>query len=401
MTDDIVMLKEISDRLIDGTSLGFKRYLFPKIDWRNRFICLKGAKGTGKTTMLRQFMIETFGLSESVYYLSFDHLWFTNHSALDLVDTLHKNGITHLFIDEVHHLEHWETVVKNIYDFYPDLHVAYSGSSILRMNSREGDMSRRQICYDLKGLSFREFLSFEGIKDIAPISLEDILSRHREIAAEIVRGIKIVGLFAKYGEYGYYPFYKESPSGYYQRIIECINKVIESDLPIVEDVTPATIRKTKRMLAVLAESCPQEPNMKALYRELETDRNQGLKMLDVLERAELISLLKTEKDKLKRMSAPEKIYCDNVNLMRALVPRADIGTLRETFFVNQLRAAGHTVSSPAKGDFLVDGEWLFEVGGKGKSFDQIKDMPKSYVAYDDVEIGSGNKIPLWLFGFLY
>ena len=124
-------------------------------------------------------------------------------------------------------------------------------------------------------------------------------------------------------------------------------------------------------------------------------------MLDVLERAELISLLKTEKDKLKRMSAPEKIYCDNVNLMRALVPRADIGTLRETFFVNQLRAAGHTVSSPAKGDFLVDGEWLFEVGGKGKSFDQIKDMPKSYVAYDDVEIGSGNKIPLWLFGFLY
>ena len=124
-------------------------------------------------------------------------------------------------------------------------------------------------------------------------------------------------------------------------------------------------------------------------------------MLDVLERAELISLLKTEKDKLKRMSAPENIYCDNVNLMRALVPRADIGTLREMFFVNQLRAAGHTVSSPAKGDFLVDGEWLFEVGGKGKSFDQIKDMPKSYVAYDDVEIGSGNKIPLWLFGFLY
>ena len=141
--------------------------------------------------------------------------------------------------------------------------------------------------------------------------------------------------------------------------------------------------------------------MKALYRELETDRNQGLKMLDVLERAELVSLLKTEKDKLKRMSSPEKIYCDNANLMRALVPRADVGTLRETFFVNQLRAAGHTVSSPAKGDFLVDGEWLFEVGGRGKTFDQIKDKPKSYVAYDDVEVGSGNKIPLWLFGFLY
>ena len=141
--------------------------------------------------------------------------------------------------------------------------------------------------------------------------------------------------------------------------------------------------------------------MKALYRELETDRNQGLKMLDVLERAELVLLLKTEKDKLKSLSAPEKIYCDNANLMRSLVPRADIGTLRETFFVNQLRGAGHTVSSPSQGDFLVDGEWLFEVGGKGKKFTQIKDVPNSYVAYDDVEIGVGNKIPLWLFGFLY
>ena len=241
----------------------------------------------------------------------------------------------------------------------------------------------------------------EGEADFAPVTLPELLSRHREIAAEVTRGRKIVALFARYNDHGYYPFYKESPSGYGQRIIECVNKVLESDLPIVEDVTPATIRKTKRMLAVLAESCPQQPNMRALYRELETDRNQGLKMLDVLERAELVALLKTEKDKLKSMSAPEKIYCDNVNLMRSLVPRADTGTLRETFFVNQLRAAGHTVSSPSKGDFLVDGEWLFEVGGKGKKFGQIKDAPKSFVAYDDVEIGFGNKIPLWLFGFLY
>ncbi|MBQ6923320.1 MAG: ATP-binding protein [Kiritimatiellae bacterium] len=401
MTEDILMLKEISDRLIAGTSLDFKRYLYPKIDWRNRFVCLKGAKGTGKTTILRQSMKERFGLTESVYYLSFDHLWFINHSALELVDTLYKNGIMHLFIDEVHHIDHWETVMKNIYDFYPGLQVAYSGSSILRMDNREGDLSRRQVCYDLKGLSFREFLAFEGVKNIAPISLADLLANHREIAAEISRGIKIIGLFSKYNEFGYYPFYKESPSGYFQRIIECVNKVIDSDLPLVEDVTPATIRKTKRMLAVLAESCPQEPNMKALYRELETDRNQGLKMLDVLERADLVQLLKTEKDKLKSMSAPEKIYCDNANLMRALVPHADVGTLRETFFVNQLRAAGHMVSSPAQGDFLVDGEWLFEVGGQRKKFNQIKDVPNSYVAYDDVEIGFGNKIPLWLFGFLY
>ena len=185
MNEDIAMLKEISDRLIAGTNLDFKRYLFSNIDWRNRFVCLKGAKGTGKTTILRQHIKEQFGLTDSVFYLSFDHLWFTNHSALDLVDTLQKNGVTHLFIDEVHHLEHWATVIKNIYDFYPDMHVAYSGSSILRLDRREGDMSRRQLCYDLKGLSFREFLSFEGVKSVAPVSLEDLLANHREIAAEI------------------------------------------------------------------------------------------------------------------------------------------------------------------------------------------------------------------------
>ncbi|MBR3924275.1 MAG: AAA family ATPase, partial [Kiritimatiellae bacterium] len=183
MNEDIMMLKEISDRLISGTSLDFKRYLFQKIDWRNRFICLKGAKGTGKTTILRQRMKEEFGLTDSVYYLSFDHLWFTNHSPLELVDTLHKNGVTHLFIDEVHHIEHWATVIKNIYDFYPDMHVAYSGSSILRLDNREGDMSRRQMCYDLKGLSFREFLAFEGVKSVGPVALRDLLSHHREIAA--------------------------------------------------------------------------------------------------------------------------------------------------------------------------------------------------------------------------
>ena len=181
MNEDIQMLKDVSDRLIAGTNLDFKRYLYPKIDWRNRFVCLKGAKGTGKTTILKQSMKERFGLSENAFYLSFDHLWFTNHSALELVDDLHKNGVSHLFIDEVHHIEHWETILKNIYDFYPDLCVAYSGSSILRLHNREGDLSRRQLCYGLKGLSFREFLAFEGEGDFAPVPLSELLVRHREM----------------------------------------------------------------------------------------------------------------------------------------------------------------------------------------------------------------------------
>ena len=401
MTMDINLLRETSNRLVSKVSMDFRRYLCSKIDWRNRFICLKGARGTGKTTLFRQHINEVFGLSEKAFYVSFDHFWFTTHSPIDFVDTLYKNGVTDLFIDEVHHLEHWSTVIKTIYDSYPDLRVAYSGSSILRLDNREGDLSRRQLCYELKGMSFREFLAFEGVGEFPVFALDDLLRRHVEIAAEIVRNLKIIPLFEKYQDHGFYPFYREAPSGYAERVTEIVNKVLQTDLPIVEDVTPVTIRKTRRMLAVLAESCPQTPKMNELYRELETDRNQGLKMLDILERAELVQLLKTEKDKLKSLSSPEKIYCDNVNLMRALVSLNNAGTERETFFVNQLRSAGHTVSYPGKGDFLVDGEILFEVGGKGKTFKQIADVPRSFIAADDIELGSGNRIPLWLFGFLY
>ena len=401
MFEDIELLKSTSDRLIDKVSMDFRRYLCSKIDWRNRFICLKGARGTGKTTLLRQAVKERFGLAESAFYVSFDHFWFATHSPLEFVDQLYKNGITDLFIDEVHHVEHWQTLIKTIYDAYPDLHVAYSGSSILRLDNREGDLSRRQLCYELKGLSFREFLEFEGCGRFAEMTLQEILNHHRELSTDIAHQVKVLPLFRKYLDHGFYPFYKESPSGYFERVTEVVNKVLQTDLPIVEDVLPGTIRKIRKMLAVLAESCPQTPRMADLYRELETDRNQGLKMLDILERAELIQLLKTGKDKLKNLSSPEKIYCDNVNLMRALVSRIDAGTERETYFVNQLRAAGHDVTYPQKGDFKVDGEYVFEIGGAGKGFGQIADMPRSFVAADDLEVGRGNKIPLWLFGFLY
>lgn len=398
---DTYRYREISDRLLDSTPNGYKRYLYSKIDWRNRMICLKGARGTGKSTILRQQLLEKYGHDERAIYLSLDYLWLSAREMLDLIDTLYKNGVEAFYLDEVHHLPEWAMVMKNLYDIYPDIEIRYSGSSLLKLDGESGDISRRQLGYELKGLSFREYLAFEGIKDAPAYSLEDILKNHREIAREIIRGIKILPLFKKYLATGYYPFYKESPTGYGERIVSVVNKVLDSDLPTIENVTPATIRKTKKMLAVLAESCPQEPNMAKLYRELETDRNQGVKMLDVLERARLLMLVSSGKDKLDNLSKPEKIYCDNPNLMEALASKADVGSMRETFFVNQLRAAGHDIVLPSRGDFRVDGQWLFEVGGKAKRFDQIKDIPESFVVNDDVENTEGNKIPLWLFGFLY
>ncbi len=401
MDEELIRMRLISNRLIGEAPTSFHRYLYPSIDWKNRLVCIKGERGTGKTTILQQHAKESFGLDQRAFYVSFDHYWFKTHSPLEFVEEVHKQGVTHLFIDEVHHFLHWQTIIKNINDFYPGLTVFYSGSSLLKMDNQEGDLSRRQLSYTLEGLSFREFLSYEGVLDVSAIPLDALLKDHVQMAADLSRGIKIIPLFERYLQEGYYPYYKSESSGYHQRIAEIVDKVLDSDYPAVEDVSPATIRKTKKMLVVLAESCPQQPNMSALYRELETDRNQGLKMLSVLERAGLVALISSGKASLKHLSRPEKIYLGNPNLMHALVSRPDEGTIRETFFANQLKAAGHAVTCPEKGDFKVDGRYLFEVGGMKKRFTQIKDIPESFVAADNLETGFGNKIPLWLFGFLY
>lgn len=399
---DVQPLIERMDYLVDKVSVGFHRYLFSEIKWRNRLLGIKGGRGTGKTTLLRQHVLEEFGgVGEKALYVSLDDLWFSRNSLIDLADWHRKRGGTHLFIDEVHYLKPWQTYIKNLTDFFPGLSVAYTGSSMLKIDYGGADISRRQIVYDLNGLSFREYLAFEGIKDVSPLGLDEILDNHREIARKIARGVSILKHFRDYLSFGYYPFYREDRESFHVRLQSVVNQVLEVDLPTIEEVSTATVFKAKKMLAILADSVPQTPKMAVLYRELETDRNQGLKILKALARSGLLGLLSTEKVSLKDMSRPDKIYLDNTNLMYALSREVDTGCRRETFFLNQLRASGHDVTYPAQGDFLVDGRHTFEVGGSGKGFSQIKDMPDSYVAADDIEVGIGNKIPLWLFGFLY
>ena len=399
---DVQPLIERMDYLVNRVSIDFHRYLFEEIKWENRLIGIKGGRGTGKTTLLRQHVRESFGgVGEKVLYVSLDDLWFSRNSLIDLANWHRKRGGTHMFIDEVHYLKPWQTYIKNLTDFFPDLSVGYTGSSMLKIDYGGADISRRQLVYDLNGLSFREYLAFEGIRNFAPLGLDEVLRRHREVAREMVRGVKILKHFRDYLSSGYYPFYREDRESFHVRLQSVVNQVLEVDLPTIEEVAPATVFKAKKMLAILADSVPQTPKMAVLYRELETDRNQGLKILKALARSGLLGLLSTEKVSLKDMSRPDKIYLDNTNLMYALSREVDTGCRRETFFLNQLRASGHDVTYPKKGDFLVDGTHLFEVGGSGKGFSQIKDMPDSYVVADDIEVGIGNKIPLWLFGFLY
>lgn len=400
--EEIEPIFRTSNRLIRETDCGFHRYLSKEIDWNEPFVCIMGARGAGKTTLMLQHIKETFGEgSDKAIYMSLDSLWFSNNSVLESVEYLYSHGFTHVFLDEVHHVgKDWSLLLKNLSDQFPSMSFAYSGSSLLKLDKGRGDLSRRQSIYRLRGLSFREYLEFEGVGRYEPLELGQIVKDHISLASRICSDIKILPYFDKYRRCGFYPFYKRSPAHYLDQLLETVHKVLDVDYPGIEEVSQDTIRKAKKMLMILSSSCPQTPNMSALYRELGTERAQGLKMLSALERAGLLALLPPKGETLKNMSKPEKIYCDNTNLMYALVQNANIGTLRETFFCNQV-GNGHAVVFTGRGDFLVDGKWTFEVGGKGKGFDQIKNLPDSYVVNDDVEVGFGNKIPLWLFGFLY
>ena len=400
--EQIDFLITIFQRRLAATPMSFFRYLYKKIDWNDTMIGIKGPKGCGKSTLLLQHIKETFKGKDldKVLYVSLDNLWFSTHNIIDVVDYHYTHGGTHLFIDEIHYYKHWQTLLKNISDDYPGLHVVYTGSSMLQLEKSEGDLSRRLTMYEMKGLSFREYLEYEGVMQMPSVTLERLLSEHVGIAMEVSEKTKILEHFKKYLEVGYYPFYKNVHHGYYQRLQNVANQVIEVDYPNIEDITMSTIRKTKKMLMILAERVPQLPKMNELYRELETDRNQGLKMLYALQRGGLLQLMSDNTKSIDNLSSPVKIYINNSTMMFALTPKVDIGTLRETFFCNQL-SQNHEVRYPKSGDFMIDRKYLFEVGGKGKNFDQIKDIPNSYLAVDNTEVGYQNRIPLWMFGLLY
>lgn len=398
--EDYTQLQVTSDRRINNAPKAFHRYLFDRINWDDRLISIMGPRGCGKTTMMLQYIKECIPDRSTAFYISLDNLWFASHDVKDLVEYLYTHGVRHLFMDEVHYFPLWQRLVKNLYDEYSDLKIVFTGSSMLQIDHAQADLSRRLMPYRMQGLSFREYLMYEGAYSMEAVSLDDLLQNHADIASEVTTRVGILPLFEKYCVSGYYPYYKEAGKGYGARLMQVINQVIESDYPAIDEISVATTRKIRKMLMILAESVPQVVNMSSLFRELETDRNQGLKMLYALQRSGLINLLSDDAKSLKKMSRPDKIYLNNPNLFYALTPRIDIGTLRETFFLNQLQAVGEVIY-PKQGDFLVDHKYLFEVGGRGKTFEQIKDQPTSFLAIDGVETGRGNRIPLWMFGLLY
>lgn len=397
---DIQPLTNAFHRKLAATDLRFKRYLYDRINWDVRLIGIKGARGVGKTTLLLQHIKETFSNLDSVLYVSLDNMWFNNHSLEDLVEFLYTHGIVNLYFDEVHKYKGWTQLLKNFYDNYPELNIVYTGSAMLAIDNSKTDLSRRQSLYTLCGLSFREYLEYEEIAVIPTVTMENLPDIHMGYAMDVASKIKVLKCFDEYLNKGYYPYYKESGDDYLMRVAEVAGLVIDSDIPAVEDITYITVQKIKKLLMVIAENVPLEPNINKLSAELESTRDQTLKMLYLLDRAALLCLLTDKVKDYKHLTGPKKIYLNNANLMYALTGRISKGTLRETFFANQVGAVSN-LTMPKHGDFMADGKYIFEVGGSRKTFDQIADLPDSYLALDDIEIGSGNRIPLWMFGCLY
>ncbi|MFW5851721.1 MAG: ATP-binding protein [Bacteroidota bacterium] len=395
------ILFELSHKKIQSVRTSFTRGLLQKIAWNARLIGIKGSRGVGKTTLLLQYLKQNLSVHPNSLYVSLDHLWFTDHSLISLVDYFVKHGGTLLCVDEVHKYPNWSQEIKNIYDDYPELSVVFTGSSLLEILNARADLSRRAVMYYLPGLSFREYLEFVTGKSFPIFTLEQILVNHVSLSQEIVQLTKPLAHFKTYLAYGYYPFFKEMPELYHTKVNEVINLILEIELPLLRGIDVAYIRKLKQMLVIIGESVPFIPNISKLSERIGINRQTFLSYLHYLEEIELITLLHRNSSGITRLQKPDKIYLNNPNLAYSIVGNTpNIGNVRETFFLNQIKQ-NNTVTLPDSGDFFIDNTYLIEIGGAHKTNKQIANQKQAYIAMDEIEQGFANKIPLWLFGFMH
>ena len=384
------------------TSTEFIRSIMDEINWDARLIGIKGARGIGKTTLLLQYIKKNLSeVLDTTLYVSLDTLWFNTHTLVDLAANFVKKGGRFLFLDEVHKYEGWAQELKNIYDDYPDLKVVFTGSSLLEILNARADLSRRAIIYNMQGFSFREYLTMETGIVFNSITLKQITENHLHEAGIINEKIKPFKYFERYLKQGYYPFYKEQPELYAMRLAEVINMILEIELPLLRGVELSYIRKVKTLLVIVAESVPFIPNVSKLSEKIGINRATLLSYLHYLEEIGLTRNLFKEANGISRLQKPAKIYLDNTNLIYVLSNKnANTGNIRETFFANQI-AYKNQLTYSEKGDFMVNDRYIFEIGGKNKTDAQIKESTDAFIVADEIEYGFKNKIPLWLFGFLY
>lgn len=391
------------DRLIANTSTEIVRDMMNKVNWSSRLLSIQGAKGVGKSTLLKQFVKLNYKSGDrKVLYCSADTIDMSRKTLVDLADQFVMNGGERLIIDEIHKYERWSREIKEIYDLYPELKVIISGSSLLSLLTGDADLSRRCVKYTMSGLSLRESLKFYENIDFPIYKLEDILSNPFELWEKVSSKCKPVEQFKKYLKFGYYPFFLEGHEDYYTKLEQIVNYVVEVELPMICKVDIAYIRKIKALICVISESVPYELNANKLATAIEIGRDTVVSYLKNLGDANLLNLLYSEKKSIGKLTKPDKVYLENTNLLYALCPSSvQIGTARETFAITHLSKNHNVEYGKDKGDFKVDSKYHFEIGGRDKGFEQVADLPNSYVFADDIESPVGAKLPLWMLGFLY
>lgn len=395
-------LIELFRKKMTGPIPVFERELERKINWNARLISVRGSRGTGKTTLFLQHIKKTFSNNlNKVLYVNLDNIYFSNNTLVELAEKFASRGGTHLFIDEVHKYENWSKEIKNLYDDFPELHIAFTGSSLLEILNGRADLSRRTLVYELTGLSFREYLSLIKAHDFPIFTLEEILKNNDQISAEIASKIKPFEFFDDYLSFGYYPYFLEGKDDYFNRLNETLNMILEVELPMLRGLEIAYIPRIKKLLAVIGESAPFIPNITQLAAKIGISRQTLLIYLKYLEDAKLINQLYKKSRGLSVLEKPEKILMENTNLIELFNgENANTGSRRETFVLNQLLHS-HKVDFSEESDFFVDSKYTFEVGGKNKKRKQIQEIPDSYIIADDIEFGTDRQIPIWLLGFMY
>lgn len=390
---DMDKLREHYHKLLRESKNDFHRYIYSKINWNSRMIGLTGPRGVGKTTLILQHIKENLDTNEALYVTAED-FYFADHRLLDLADAFSKTGGKYLFIDEIHKYKDWSKELKLIYDYYAELNVVFTGSSVLDINKGASDLSRRAVMYQMQGLSFREYLQLFHHISADTYTLQDIVS-HKVEVGELKHPLP---LFQEYLRRGYYPFALED--GYDMRLRQIIVQTLESDIPQYADMNVSTGRKLKKLLSIISKSVPFKPNFTTMATVLGASRNNIADYCLYIEEAGLIAQLRDATGGIRGLGKVDKIYLDNTNLIFNLAQDdSNIGNIRETFFLNQTRLFSDVIASPIS-DFLID-DMTFEVGGRQKGLQQIQGVSNAFVVKDDIEFGYANIIPLWHFGMGY
>lgn len=393
-------LRKYQERLKKSFKTEYKRYIYNTINFDDKLVGLFGARGVGKTTILFQYLNELELQNKKSLYISLDYPFLSGVDLIDLIEEYASEGGEYLLLDEVHRYEDFSSYLKTIYDLF-DIKVIFTSSSATSILNAKSDLSRRVTLYHLNGFSFREYLEYKHKMELGAFDIEDIFQNHIGIVGDLPIGsIDILKEFAEYCEVGYYPFYFDKRTSYYQNLLNTINLTIDLDLTSLGLIEQKYTYKLKKLLEVICESKPFEVNYTKIAALAEISRVKLYDYLSYLHDGQMLLMVDEDASGLKKVQKAAKIYLNNTNLLFAYCENCEIGTIRETFFANQV-SHKYKLHISKRGDFVVDKKYIVEIGGKNKGFEQIKDMPNSFVAADDIEIGSGNKIPLWLFGFVY